>query len=56
MKTLIQILAGLSLLSSAIAPASAGTVSGYYRSNGTYVAPYYRSPADGNPNNNYGRN
>lgn len=28
-------------------------VHGYYRSNGTYVAPHYRSNPDGNPYNNY---
>lgn len=28
-------------------------VSGYYRSNGTYVQPHYRSSPDGNPYNNY---
>ena len=28
-------------------------VHGYFRSNGTYVAPYYRSDPDGNPYNNF---
>jgi len=28
-------------------------VHGYYRSNGTYVQPYWRSDPDGNPYNNY---
>lgn len=28
-------------------------VQGYYRKNGTYVEPYYRSSPDGNPYNNY---
>lgn len=28
-------------------------VSGYFRKNGTYVQPYYRSSPDGNPYNNY---
>jgi|TARA_B100001964_G_C13749145_1_gene386650 hypothetical protein len=28
-------------------------VKGYYRSNGTYVQPHYRSAPDGNPYNNY---
>jgi hypothetical protein len=28
-------------------------VSGHYRSNGTYVAPYYRSNSDGNFYNNW---
>ena len=28
-------------------------VNGYYRKDGTYVQPYHRSDADGNPFNNY---
>jgi len=28
-------------------------VHGYYRGNGTYVQPYFRSDPDGNPYNNY---
>lgn len=28
-------------------------VNGYYRSNGTYVQPHYRTTADSNPYNNY---
>jgi hypothetical protein len=28
-------------------------VRGYFRSNGTYVQPHYRSAPDGNPYNNY---
>jgi hypothetical protein len=28
-------------------------VHGYYKSNGTYVAPHYRSAPDGNPYNNW---
>jgi hypothetical protein len=28
-------------------------VSGYYRSNGTYVQPHWRSDPDGNPHNNW---
>lgn len=28
-------------------------VNGYYRSNGTYVQPYYRSSPNGNPYDNY---
>jgi hypothetical protein len=42
--------AGLSLTSAAFADVH---VNGYYRSNGTYVQPYYRSDPDGNPYNNY---
>jgi hypothetical protein len=33
--------------------ALAGSVRGYYRRDGTYVAPHYRSNPDGNPDNNY---
>ena len=29
-------------------------VEGHYRSNGTYVQPYYRTAPDSNPSNNYG--
>ncbi len=42
MKTLIRLVLATVILCSAFA-AQAGWVSGYYRSNGTYVAPYYRS-------------
>jgi hypothetical protein len=42
MKTLIKFaLAAMMLITTLTA--QAGTVSGHYRSNGTYVAPYYRS-------------
>jgi hypothetical protein len=33
--------------------AEAGWVGGYYRSDGTYVRPHYRTNPDGNPYNNY---
>jgi len=33
--------------------AEAGWVQGYYRSDGSYVSPHYRSNPDGNPYNNY---
>lgn len=42
----------LSLLIPALADA-ATRVRGYYRKNGTYVAPHYRSNPDGNPYNNW---
>ncbi len=42
MKTLIKFILALTILTSGIA-AQAGWVSGYFRSNGTYVAPHYRS-------------
>lgn len=35
------------------APAFAGSVSGYYKKNGTYVQGYNRSDADGIQENNY---
>ena len=42
------------VLSTASSPAWADEyVNGYYRSNGTYVQPYWRSDSDGNPYNNY---
>jgi len=34
------------------ASAQADSVSGYFRSNGTYVAPHYRTPANGTPYDN----
>jgi hypothetical protein len=42
MKTLIKLALAAVILCSTFA-AQAGTVRGHYRSNGTYVAPYYRS-------------
>jgi hypothetical protein len=36
-----------------ISPAFAGHVNGYYRGNGTYVAPYERSAPDGTVTNNW---
>jgi hypothetical protein len=33
--------------------AEAGWVQGYYRQDGTYVQPHYRTNPDGNPYNNY---
>jgi hypothetical protein len=37
----------------AIALAGDVHVDGYYRKDGTYVQPHYRSAPDGNPNNNW---
>ena len=37
----------------AISLAEAGWVRGYYRADGTYVRPHYRTNPDGNPYNNY---
>ena len=42
MKTLIKFALAAAMLISTLT-AQAGWVSGHYRSNGTYVAPYYRS-------------
>jgi hypothetical protein len=53
------VLAVVSLLAvsgafAAVAPAQGAVyVHGYYRSNGTYVQPHYRSSPDGNPYNNW---
>ena len=51
MKTLIKLALAAVIFCSTLA-AQAGWVSGYYRSNGTYVAPYYRTPANGTPYDN----
>ncbi len=51
MKTLIKIALALTILATAFT-AQAEWVSGYFRSNGTYVAPYYRTPANGTPYDN----
>ena len=50
---LASILVAATLLSW-VPSAFAERVRGYYRRNGTYVQPYERTPADGNPYNNYG--
>lgn len=52
-KTLLVLLVVCFALSLA-GGAFAGQVRGYYRSNGTYVQPHYRSNPDGNKWNNYG--
>ena len=49
MKTLVIAIACILFSTSAFAD----HVNGYYRSNGTYVAPYERSHADGTVTNNY---
>lgn len=51
MKTIATCFLGLMLISS-IALADV-YVNGYYKSNGTYVEPYYRSNPDGNQYNNW---
>jgi hypothetical protein len=44
----------LSLVAMAAPALAADTpVQGYYRSDGTYVAPHYRSAPDSTPNNNW---
>jgi len=54
MKKVTMILSVVAMVSSVmISSAEAGWVSGHFRSNGTYVAPYLRSAPDGNPYNNY---
>ena len=47
------IAAALGLILTAGSALADGYVNGYYRGNGTYVQPYYRSSPDGNPFNNY---
>src|SRR3989441_4907679 len=51
MKTLTKLALAAVMLTSACA-AQADWVSGHFRSNGTYVAPYYRTPANGTPYDN----
>ena len=51
MKNLTKIALAAVMLSTAVA-AQAETVRGYFRSNGTYVMPYYRTPANGTPYDN----
>jgi len=54
MKKLALIIAVLGVMVSTASLAYAQVhVRGYYRSNGTYVQPYYRTSPDGNPYNNY---
>jgi len=47
----MKLLLAIVFLSSSIAQAT--YVNGYYKKNGTYVQPHYRSNADSNPWNNY---
>ncbi|MBL7186293.1 MAG: hypothetical protein ISS70_08195 [Phycisphaerae bacterium] len=55
MKRLITILAVLTIVCAMTLPADAAVrVRGYFRSNGTYVRPHYRSNPDGNFRNNWG--
>jgi hypothetical protein len=42
MKSLMKLVLAAAIFCTTLA-AQAGSVSGYYRSNGTYIAPYYRS-------------
>ena|SRR2546425_9778781 len=51
MKTLTKLALAAVMLTSACA-AQADWVSGHFRRNGTYVAPYYRTPANGIPYDN----
>lgn len=47
------ILAGLLVFASVTAASADTYVNGYYRSNGTYVAPHYRSSPDSSRLNNW---
>jgi hypothetical protein len=51
MKTLTKI-AIIAAVLTTTAAARAEWVNGYYRSSGSYVAPYYRTPANGIPYDN----
>src|SRR2546426_8994734 len=51
MKLLTKLALATVILTTTFA-AEAETVRGYFRSNGTYVAPYYRTPANGIPYDN----
>lgn len=51
MKTLAKITLVIAMLATA-AITNADMVSGYFRSDGTYVMPYYRTPANGIPYDN----
>ncbi|MBI3849282.1 MAG: hypothetical protein HY298_03170 [Verrucomicrobia bacterium] len=51
MKTLTKLALAAVILTTTFA-AKAEIVSGHFRSNGTYVAPYYRTPANGTPYDN----
>ena len=51
MKSLIKLTLAAVMFAATLA-AQAGTVNGYFRSNGTYVAPHYRTPANGTPYDN----
>jgi hypothetical protein len=54
MKKTMTILAVLVIICAASFTANAEvSVGGYYRGNGTYVQPHYRSDPDGNPDNNW---
>lgn len=51
MKTLIKLTLAIVTFAATFA-AQAGTVRGHFRSNGTYVNSYYRTPANGTPYDN----
>ena len=51
MKTLTKLALAAVILTSAVAT-QAGTVRGHFRSNGTFVMPHYRTPANGTPYDN----
>ena len=54
-KKLLAMLLAVSILVLAIAPIASASVyvRGHYRSNGSYVSPYYRSNPDSSYYNNY---
>lgn len=54
MKKVVMLVVLLGLLVMFGETCFAGSVNGYYRSNGTYVQPYYRSDSNGTVRDNYG--
>lgn len=54
MKKVLAVLVVVFCLAGFIGSAFGGRVKGYYRSNGTYVQPHYRSNPDGQKWNNFG--
>jgi hypothetical protein len=52
-KVMAIVLSVIFMLSLMITSFAGSYVRGYYRSNGTYVSPYYRSASDGYRYNNY---
>jgi hypothetical protein len=54
MKRILAVLVVVFCLAGFIGSAFGGSVKGYYRKDGTYVRPHYRSNPDADKSNNYG--